>query len=366
MAIIIAGSLTATSFVNTDSTPASLQDDDQRVILITLDGYRWQELYGGADSLILNNGDYTKNEELMKQKFWRPTAEQRRSALMPFVWSYISKNGIMLGDRYANGLMRVANGMHFSYPGYNEDLCGYPDDEHINSNEKKYNPNVSILEVANKTPQYKGSVLAFGSWDVFPYILNEKRSGLEVNAGYRHSMSKSPTEKEKYLDELEDCNPRYWRGERFDYLTYAYAMEALKSRHPKFIFIGMGETDEWAHAGNYDLYLESAYNSDTWIRKIWEYTQSDPFYKGKTTFIITCGHGRGRAQDNARNWCDHGQEVPHSEETWMMVFGNKVPAKGIVTDGKVYYNKQIAPTVAKILGVKFEPNHPDAGKAITF
>ena len=85
MAIIIAGSLTATSFVNADSTPASLQEDDQRVILITLDGYRWQELYGGADSLILNNGDYTKNEELMKQKFWRPTAEQRRSALMPFV-----------------------------------------------------------------------------------------------------------------------------------------------------------------------------------------------------------------------------------------------------------------------------------------
>ena len=31
-----------------------------------------------------------------------------------------------------------------------------------------------------------------------------------------------------------------------------------------------------------------------------------------------------------------------------------------------YYNKQIAPTVAKILGVKFEPNHPDAGTAITF
>lgn len=33
----------------------------ENIILITLDGLRWQELYGGADASLIEDKDYVKN-----------------------------------------------------------------------------------------------------------------------------------------------------------------------------------------------------------------------------------------------------------------------------------------------------------------
>lgn len=121
--------------------------------------------------------------------------------------------------------------MQFSYPGYNELLCGHPDDERINTNNPVWNPNISILEVANNTDRYKGKVLAFASWDRFIHILNEKRSHLEVNTGYRHSLSPHPTESERLVEKMQDAAPRFWEHERADVFTHEYAIEAMKSRN---------------------------------------------------------------------------------------------------------------------------------------
>lgn len=343
------------SFVMTGS--AQRQDktttSSNRVVLITLDGYRWQELFAGADSFLVRDSKYVTDTSALIKKFWRATPQQRREALMPFVWDFVQGNGIMLGNRYKGQQMRVANGMHFSYPGYNEDLCGIPDDKNIHSNDKIYNPNVSVLEAANNSPIYKNSVLAFGSWDVFPYILNEKRSKLEVNAGYRSSLSPKPTKLEKAMDIIQQEEPRHWKGVRWDTYTFHYALEAMKTRHPKMVYIAFGETDDFAHEGLYDEYLASAHRTDEFIRQLWEYVQSDPFYKGQTTFIITCDHGRGRVEDNKDYWRSHGTQIPHSEETWLIAFGNKIKKEGVVKNGPVYYNKQVAPTVARLLNLDF-------------
>ena len=40
------------------------------------------------------------------------------------------------------------------------------------------------------------------------------------------------------------------------------AMAELKAKKPRLMFIGFGETDEWAHGGSYDHYLHSAQNVD--------------------------------------------------------------------------------------------------------
>lgn len=346
----------------TKSKTESLEPSGQKVILITLDGYRWQELFGGADSTIINNKKFG-NVKIMKDDFWAESPTERRAKLMPFTWDYIAKNGVMIGNRWEGCEMDVSNKMWFSYPGYNEDLCGFADDDHVHSNNPIPNNNVSVLEVANKSEQYKDSVLAFGSWARFIEILNEKRSGLEVNANYRPSMSKNPTENELYINKLQERCPKLWEEERFDFITHEYALEAMKSRHPKLLYIGYGDTDEWAHAGNYRLYLNAAHYTDDFIREIWEYIQSDPFYKDQTTVIISCDHGRGDTTETA--WCSHSFNTPHSGQTWLMAFGKGIPAKGVLTKGE-YYNCQIAPTVAKLLGLEFKPEHKGAGKPINF
>ena len=46
---------------------------EHKVFLITLDGYRWQELFSGADSLLINHKEYVDNPEVLFREFWRPT-----------------------------------------------------------------------------------------------------------------------------------------------------------------------------------------------------------------------------------------------------------------------------------------------------
>jgi hypothetical protein len=54
----------------------------------------------------------------------------------------------------------------------------------VASNEKVFNPNVTMFEWLNQKPELHGHVAAFGAWDVFPWIFNAPRSGLPVNAGW--------------------------------------------------------------------------------------------------------------------------------------------------------------------------------------
>jgi hypothetical protein len=343
------------------SVPA-ISQTQRRLVLITVDGYRWQELFGGADSVIINSKKSGVTEQT-KTNYWRSDKNERRAALMPFTWNYVAKNGVMIGNRWKGCNMNVTNKMWFSYPGYNELLCGFADDVNVNSNDAVPDPNVSVLEAANNTPEYKGKILVFGSWDRFAEILNEKRSNLPVSCGYRYSMAEKPTKTDRLIAKMQDETPHVWGTERFDSFTHEYAIEAMKTRHPLVLYVGYGDTDEWAHAGKYNLYLDIAHSTDQFIRELWKYAQSDPFYKDKTTFIVTCDHGRGNVEPNG--WRDHGSETPGSDQTWLMAFGAGIPAKGELTTG-AYHNNQIAPTVASLLKIKFAPKHEGAGESIKF
>lgn len=352
------------NFLFVQSVQRPQEDSDRRVVIIMLDGMRWRELFGGADSALITNQTFVRDTAELKELFAGKTRDERRSRLMPFVWSVAKDKGIMLGNRWKGSCVNVANHMHFSYPGYNETLCGFPDDEHINSNDKKYNPNVSILEIASRTNVYRNSVLAFGSWDVFPFILNEKRSGLEVNAGYRHSLASRPTASELLLNDIQDEQPRHWAGVRFDVYTFHYALEAMRSRHPKLVFIGLGETDDFAHEGRYDEYLKSAHRADQFVERLWKYTQGDPFYQGKTTFILTTDHGRGDNPSRLEEWRHHGAGIAQSGQTWFVAFGRGVTPRGEMGNTEQHYNKQVAATVAECLGIPFRQSSPATGRAI--
>ena len=150
----------------------------RNVILITIDGLRWQEFFGGADREYFKrdrNGSGGEPERL----FWRDSPGDRRASLMPFMWTTIAKQGQILGDPAVNSSSHVTNGLWFSYPGYSEMFVGAADPA-IDSNNKVPNPNVTVLEWLNGRPGFVGRVAAFGSWDVLPSILNTDRSRIPV------------------------------------------------------------------------------------------------------------------------------------------------------------------------------------------
>ena len=124
-------------------------DNDRRVIFIMLDGLRWQELFNGADTALINVKRYAVNPKGISALYWRPTQDERRMALMPFTWGYVKQHGLIIGNRWKNSFMQVENKYKFSYPGYSETFCGWADDERINSNDDIPNPNINVLEIAN-------------------------------------------------------------------------------------------------------------------------------------------------------------------------------------------------------------------------
>src|SRR3954471_17671267 len=182
----------------------------ENVILVTADGLRWQEVFGGADAALMNKqAGGVADVPALKRAYWRESAEERRRTLMPFLWEVIVPRGRIYGDANTGEGARVTNGKNFSYPGYNEILSGFPDPR-IDSNDKRPNPNVTVLEWLDTQPDLSGKVAAFGSWDVFPYIINRERSGLLVNAGWEPIRADDLTESEGLLNLLARETPHVW------------------------------------------------------------------------------------------------------------------------------------------------------------
>lgn len=337
---------------------ATFAQKTENVFVIMTDGLRWQEVFTGADSVLLNDENYTENVDKTAAKFWHESPNHRREKLMPFLWSKIAADGQIYGNRSFGNHVDIKNIYGFSYPGYNEVLTGYPDKE-IDSNDKKYNENVTVLEFLNKQKGYEGKVAAFTTWDVFPYIINEPRSGVPVNSGVEMILGET-TEGEKLLNDIQTLYPSL-ASNRHDFVTFFAAKEYVKQHKPKVMFLSFDETDEFAHEGKYREYLYAANTVDGFIKNLWEYCQSQPEYANKTTFIITTDHGRGDAVKD--QWRSHGQKVEDCGGIWFAALGPDVAAKGEVKTKGQRYQNQIAQTVANLLGFTYENGH-EIGEAM--
>jgi hypothetical protein len=332
----------------------------ENVILITMDGFRWQELFTGADEKLIDDEAFVEEPGILRERYWDNDPVTRRSKLMPFFWSVIAERGQLYGNRAYDNFVDVTNSHRFSYPGYNEILTGFADDR-IDSNDKIDNANVTVLEYINGLDDFRGLVAAFSSWDVFPWIINEKRNGIPVNAGFRMAAEADLSQRERLLNELQPEIPSPWPTVRLDAFTHHYAMEYLRKHSPRLLFIAYGETDDFAHDAEYDQYLESAHRTDAFIGKIWNWVQSTDGYRDATTLIVTTDHGRGTEPRDA--WERHGADIPGSEQIWLAVIGPDTKPLGEIQTSGRYYQDQVARTVATLLGTDYTGGGK-AGKAI--
>jgi hypothetical protein len=355
-------SITIATSLRAQNTSVSSDHKTQHIIFVMTDGLRWQEIFHGAEESLMNkkNGK-VKNEAELKKTYWRASEEERREVLMPFVWQVIAKQGQIFGNRDKGSDAYVTNHMFFSYPGYNETLCGFPDDERIHSNDNVPNPNVTVLEWLKNRPGFEGDIAAFGAWDVIANVFNPERSHLTANAGYVPLTLTPSTPELDLVNRLKLETPRVWGDEPFDAIPFYTAVEYLKLKHPRVLYISLGETDDWAHGGQYTEYLDSAHRVDAYLRAIWELTQSLPEYQGTTTLIFSPDHGRGKAP---KKWRDHGQRVPDSKYIWMMYLGPDTQPLGERSKSAPVTQSQIAATLAAFLGQDYDFSVTKAGKPI--
>ncbi len=326
------------------------QPANNNVFVITIDGTRWKEVFGGADSVLLSDATFVQDTTLLKLQYWHPDQQERRRRLMPFFWSVIVEKGQLMGNRQYNNKVNVANLYKISYPGYSEIFTGSADKVFI-PNLKVNNRRTNILQYLNDQPAFRGKIAAFCSWRVFPFILNEKHSSLVINAGYKSMPDNDPLS--RLIDSVQ-ASIFDQSNTRHDLLTFESTKNYMKQHHPRVLYMGLGETDNFAHDGDYDTYLQKIHQADAMIAELWYLVQTDPLYKNNTTFIITTDHGRGR---KTTNWTSHGFWVGGSGETWMALLGSGIEPLGELKNEQKVYQKQVAPTIAALLGGQFKANH---------
>ena len=324
------------------------QRTTKNVVLIVTDGLRWQDVFTGADSTILFGDPRALGDTAaIRRDFWRPTAEERRRTMMPFLWGTVVKEGQIFGNATKGSSAQITNGLKFSYPGYNEMLTGAADPR-IRSNNFGKNPNETVFETLSKRPGFSNRVAAFATWGVFRDIFNTSRAaGVFVHAGFDPPIASPRTRSDSTLNRLYRTTFRQWDDNAYDAFMQASLLDYLRGHKPRVLFVGYGETDEWAHSGRYDRVLRSARAVDDYIAELWRALQSMPEYRGTTSMIITTDHGRGSV---GTTWRDHGENVDGAENIWIAVIGPDTPALGERMDASRVTQSQIAATLAALLG----------------
>lgn len=334
-----------------------------RVVLVTLDGARWQDLFTGLDLDILRgtSGETPVEQTEAYTRFWAPTPEERRAKVMPFLWNQlVAEHGFLAGNRTRGSRMEVANTHRFSYPGYSELLTGEPHDEVITSNDDKRYGFHTVLDWLRKdlalTPP---QIALFASWETFRFIGEREEGTIAINAGYAPFESADP--EMRTLSGLQTLTPNGFHGARHDVYTFRFGLSHLQTARPRVLYLAFDETDDWAHNKRYDLVLDTLHRTDAQLQQLWAWLQSDPEYRGRTTLVLTVDHGRGRTP---ADWSDHGEKVDGAHETWIGCFGAAVTARGELTPVEPLQTRQVAATVASLLGRDFRTATPGAAPPI--
>jgi hypothetical protein len=326
------------------------QAPPQTVVLVTLDGARIEEVFGGLDVEIVKSQLRERQrleDQPLYRRYWAPTPEERRAKLMPFFWGTLMRDhGSIAGNPARNSRVHLANGLWFSYPGYSEILTGRAHDDTIKSNDPVRNPYPSVLEfLKTHATLSKPQAAVFASWSVFNAIVEHTEGALTVNAGYEAFESRS--DEIRRQSELQFETPTPWDSVRHDAYTFRFAMDHIARHRPRVLYLALGETDDWAHDGRYDRVLETYVRTDDYLRQLWSWLQSQPEYRGRTHMLITTDHGRGRTP---KDWRDHGKDVAGAGESWMAFVSPTMRRRGEWSSHPAITAAQAAATLIKWMG----------------
>ena len=139
-----------------------------------------------------------------------------------------------------------------------------------------------------------------------------------------------------------------WPGDndyRPDMLTAQIALKYLAKRRPRFLFIGLGDMDEYAHKNDYRDYVMAMQYADKVIGDVVKTLATMGERGERTSIFVTADHGRS---DDFRT---HGGDSPESARVFLVAAGGDVPVRGLVSPTKKHRLADIAPTIRSLLGL---------------
>jgi len=338
---IVSGDIVAASSLKT-----------RNVVLITLDGVRVQDFFGGLDSVIDEHDSKQIYSDMvaMRERFGAETPEARRALLMPNVWNVLAPQGMVFGSLAHDNHVKVQNRIQWSTPGYTEILTGAPRADVVDNDNLRHDYK-TVLEYAREALGLEfHQVAQFGGWDGFKFAAASQDDAFLMNGTYDAVPAPWNTPEMDLLNELRKEVMGLWEEGSNDALTYRMAKGYIQKNKPRVMWLAMVNSDDWAHADRYDRFLAYMNRTDAQVGDLWNTLQAIDEYRDSTTMIITTDHGRG-VQDS--DWSEHDITIPGSDDIWMVVAGPDTPDVGEVTSPGTVFQGQAAATMLQYLGLDY-------------
>lgn len=302
------------------ATPASAGN----VILLMLDGVRWQEVF---------NGD-------------------KKGPIFTHLWDDYRREGVIFGDVDRGTGMTVSNGAYVSLPAYQSIMAGTTQPCSGNGCGR-----IKVETVQERVQRelnlQKGAVATIASWEKIPHAVEHTEGATFVNAAFQKLDDGEFDPEFNAINEAQAKDVPPWGGARYDRYTWAHSMRYLKKHQPRFMFVSLNDSDEWGHKGEWDRYVATLKQYDAWIAELISQLKTMGDYGRDTTLIVTTDHGRGEGG----NWKHHGWLWPSSKNIWLYARRAQAPGpaenQALFADGNSGYSHvDVRPTIEAALGLE--------------
>ncbi len=290
------------------------------IVVVTLDGVRWHEVFEGVDAELAASHGLSLSEVV------------GAAELTPNLHRIVATHGAALGAP-GHGATISASGPNFvSLPGYAELLSGRRTTRCRDNQCTGVGARTLLDEFAGASARDTSQVALFTSWPDIARVASERgvvAEPLPRNANFRP-----------------------------DAVTADLAIAHLKAHPPKFLFLGLGEPDEYGHRNDYAGYLNAVRRADAHIAEVDQVLARLAAHGTRTALFVTADHGR------ADSFVEHGSKFPESARVWLIAAGNAVRATGFVAAPSQRRLADLAPTVRQIAGLPRDLD-PEAGMPLS-
>lgn len=338
-----------TAPVEVEPTPrVEARGTTRSVILVTVDGARWQEVFHGVDPARAEQLEFT-SEEVVDGR-----------ALMPNVHA-LGDRGVVLGAPGVGAPISASGPNFASLPGYDELLSGRAPT--CQRNDCGRIGDETLLDACRALPgATPSSVGVVSSWENIELAASSSSGGFFLSAG-RHHVWQQRAVGDDALDALLARSQRAFPtpGQldyRPDRLTSRVALRYVEVARPRCAFLGLGDADEHAHLGDYRSYLAALRAFDAFVGELTATLARQGEHGASTTVIVTTDHGR------ADSVTGHGAKHPESGRVWLFAAGGAVPARGKVALAQPAKLADVAPTARTLLGLPEAPFDERSGRVL--
>lgn len=316
------------------------------LVVVVIDGVRWQEVFRGVDpkyAARLGGGRLDR---------------RKPRDLVPNLYGLMTEGGATLGAP-GHGAPFAASGPVFkSLPGYMELLSG----RQAWSCRSNRCPPISEPTLADQiatSPSVElGDVLVFSSWPGLARAAAAEPSRIVLSTGRSGGQQLDFLLADSNIRELAEAarvaGPSPGKGDfRADRFTARMALRCLERSRPRFLFVSLGETDVQAHAGSYYRYLDALAFADDFVGRVAELLEGLNAQGWRSTLFVTSDHGRDY------NFRDHGAYAPESARSWLIAAGWGI-RPGFAAAPRRRRLADLMPTARSLLGLPAD-GHPRAG-----